>query len=129
MAGGPAADTRERVQMPPMMAAHMLANMRDHLAALQEISEALSRDAFEEASRTAETRLGMSSLQAHGASHMAGFMPQGMRTLGTEMHKAASRLAVAAQNADVTGDLKPVLGALSEVTAACVACHAGYRVQ
>ncbi len=56
-------------------------------------------------------------------------MPQGMQDAGTEMHRNASRFAVEAQNAGVTGDLKPALDALSKVTAAGVGCHAGYRLQ
>ena len=56
-------------------------------------------------------------------------MPQGMQDAGTEMHRNASRFAVEAQNAGVTGGLKPALDALSKVTAACVGCHAGYRLQ
>jgi cytochrome c556 len=59
----------------------------------------------------------------------AGFMPQGMQDTGTTMHQAASRFAVAAQEAAVTRDLPRALGALSQVTQQCVACHAGYRLK
>jgi cytochrome c556 len=52
-----------------------------------------------------------------------------MQDAGTEMHHSASRFAVAVQDAGVTGDLKPAIDALSKVTAACVACHASYRLQ
>jgi cytochrome c556 len=45
------------------------------------------------------------------------------------MHKAASRFAVTAQEAGVTRDLPRALGALSEVTTQCVACHAAYRLK
>ena len=61
----------------------------------------------------------------HGASHMAKFMPQRMREIGTSMHRAASRFALRAEE----GDAKAALKILPEVTSACVACHAGYRVQ
>ena len=71
----------------------------------------------------------MSSLQSHGAHDVAKFMPQGMQDAGTAMHRAASRLAVEAVNSGVTGDLKPALGALAEVTAQCVGCHAGYKLK
>ena len=71
----------------------------------------------------------MSSLRLHGASEIATFMPQGMQDAGTAMHKAASRFAIQAQNVGVTGDLKPAIGALGEVMAACVGCHAGYRLK
>ncbi len=124
-----AADTqRQYVELPPMMREHMLGNMRDHLRALQTITRALADGDYESAADTAEQRLGMSSLQRHGAAHMARFMPEGMRRAGTEMHRAASRFAVAARNAEVEDGLARAFGALSEVMAACVACHSAYRV-
>ena len=55
-------------------------------------------------------------------------MPEAMRAIGWEMHRSASRFAIEAQNAGVTGDLRPALAALAKVTAQCAACHAGYRV-
>lgn len=127
--GAGAADTRVLVEFPSPLAAHTLANMRDHLVALQEINEALGTGKFEKASKIAEDRLGMSSLRLHGAHEVAKFMPQGMQDAGTAMHRAASRFAIEAQNASVTGDLKSALRSLSEVMGACVGCHAGYRLK
>jgi hypothetical protein len=122
-------DERMLVKFPEPMRIHMLANMRDHLLALQEIQEALARQQYDRAADTAEQRLGMSSLKLHGAHEVAGFMPEAMQAIGTGMHQAASRLAIAARDAAATGEMKPVLGAIAKVTAQCVACHAGYRVQ
>jgi hypothetical protein len=70
----------------------------------------------------------MTSLQAHGASHLAKFMPEGMQTIGTGMHHAASRFAVTVRNVEVSGDLRAAFSALSEVSRQCVACHAAYRI-
>lgn len=123
-----AQDTRRKVELPPMMRDHMMANMRDHLLAVSEIQEALAGGAFDRAADVAENRLGMSSLKSHGASHMAPHMPEAMREIGTGMHRAASRFAVAAQEAAVTGDTRRALGSLAEVTRQCVACHAAFRV-
>jgi hypothetical protein len=128
-AAAPATDQRQFVRFPDALREHTLANMRDHLQTLQEIQEALARGREGEASRLAEQRLGMSSLGLHGAQEVAKYMPQGMQDAGTEMHRSASRFAIEVQNAGVTGDLKPALEALSKVTAACVGCHAGYRLQ
>lgn len=125
---GPSAssdDQRVLVELPEMMQRHMLSNMRDHLAAINEILVYLGNDDLESASETAEYRLGMSSLESHGASHMARFMPEEMRQAGTAMHKAASRFALTAQE----GDALAAYRALSEITSACVACHSGYRVK
>jgi hypothetical protein len=122
-------DGRHAVEMPEMMKSHELANMRDHLLTLSEIQSALAMGKYEAAADLAEKRLGMSSLEAHGASHMAGFMPKEMQEIGDNMHRAASRFAVVAQDAQVTRDLPRTLRALSEVTQQCVTCHAGYRLK
>ena len=71
-----AADPRQHVELPPMMQEHMLGNMRDHLLAISEIQAALAAGKFDQAANIAEHRIGMSSLQVHGASHMAPFMPK-----------------------------------------------------
>lgn len=118
-------DTRQLVVLPEMMQQHMMSNMRDHLVAINEILTNMANDELDKAAEIAESRLGMSSLESHGASHMAKFMPEGMRHAGTGMHKAASRFALKAQE----GEVLPAYKALSEVTAACVACHAGYRIR
>lgn len=123
-----AEDIRQHVDMPEHMRLHMLENMRDHLLSLEIITRQLSNQQYEEAAEVAENRLGMTSLQLHGAAHMAQFMPEDMRTIGTGMHRAASRFSIAAQDAGVDGGLATALGALSEVMQQCVACHTGYRV-
>ncbi|MGE0416099.1 MAG: hypothetical protein AB7O80_04770 [Acetobacteraceae bacterium] len=125
----PTTDSRVLVNLPDPLAAHMLANMRDHLLALREIQDSLGQGQADRAAHIAETRLGMSSLDLHGAHEVAQFMPPGMQQAGTAMHKAASRFAIVVTDAAVTGDMKPVFSALADITAACVACHAGYRVK
>ena len=117
-------DARQMVVLPDMMQRHMLANMRDHLAAISEILAAMASDEPDLAAEIAETRLGMSSLESHGAAHMADRMPDGMRKAGTDMHRAASRFALRAQE----GDTAAVFEALAAVTTTCVACHAAYRI-
>jgi hypothetical protein len=122
-------DTRITVEMPEMMKTHMLANMRDHLLSIHEIQNALAQGKFDSAADTAENRLGLSSLEAHEASHMASFMPKGMEEIGNNMHKAASRFAVIAQETAVDRNLPRAVDALSQITQQCVACHAGYRLK
>lgn len=117
-------DARTKVDLPDMMKTHMLGNMRDHLQALSEIQTALAQGQLDKAGDIAESRIGMSSMIAHDAAHMAPFMPKGMQDIGTEMHHAASRFAMTASE----GDLPRALDALSKVTAQCVACHMNYRV-
>jgi len=129
--GAPAAesDSRELVVLPEMMQQHMLGNMRDHLRAIAEIQGALAGGQFDVAKKVAEERLGMSSLAAHGASHMAPYMPEPMRAFGTQMHSAASRLALVAEEVSVDHDLSRALEALTAVTVQCNGCHSAYRIR
>ncbi len=127
-----AEDDRELVPLPEPMQAHMLANMRDHLQALDEMLAALAAGDADAAGRIAETRIGMSSLDDHGAAHMAPFMPKPMQDAGTSMHRAASRFALVVQDADVEQTYaaqRKVFGALQEIVAACNACHAAYKLR
>lgn len=122
-------EARQRVELPAMMQEHMLNNMRDHLRVLQEIQAALAQHEFEKAADIAEQRLGMSSLEAHGAAHMAPYLPKPMQDIGAEMHHAASRFARTAQDAAVKGDLSPVLAGYSKILQQCNVCHSAYRIR
>jgi hypothetical protein len=118
-------DARVLVEMPAPMREHMLGNMRDHVATLNEMQLDLAKKDYDRAAQAAEQRLGISSLAAHGAEHMAPYMPKPMQAIGTEMHRAATRFALAAQERD----LNKALNELAAVTSQCVACHSAYRVQ
>jgi hypothetical protein len=124
-------DPRELVSLPGPMREHMLANMRDHLATLDAVIGDIADDKFDAAGKLLEERLGMSSLPLHHAAEMAPYFPKPMQDAGTSMHHAASRLAIALQNASVAQSfdaMREVNASLHVVTSSCVACHAGYRV-
>lgn len=123
------ADSRMPVRFPEPLRTNTLANMRDHLMALGEIQAELSRADYDAAAEIAEKRLGMSSLEAHGAHEVARFMPKAMQDAGSAMHRSASQFAIAAKDASVTGDWKAAIGALARVSQTCVACHAGFRLE
>ena len=120
-----ASDERQLVELPEHMQVHMLGNMRDHLATLGEATRLLAEQNYEKAAEVVESRLGMSSLELHGAAHMAKFMPKPMREMGTEMHKASSRLARSIQE----GEPQQIFRNLSQLTTRCNACHTHYRVK
>lgn len=127
-----AEDTRQLVKLPPMMQDHMLANMRDHLRALDEILDDLADGDVDAAAAVAEQRLGMSSLSLHGAAHLAQFMPEGMSEIGTQMHRSASRFVIVAQDAELNPGRESqhkVYRALQAVTENCNACHQAYRIR
>jgi len=125
----PEADGRRPVKFPRMLKEHTLANMRDHLQTLAQIQAYLASQDFDRAADLAEKRLGMTSLPLHGAHEVAPYMPKGMQDAGTAMHHAASQFAVATQEAAIDRDVPRALAALNNVTQACVACHAAYRLE
>jgi hypothetical protein len=132
LSGARAQDTRAFVHLPAPMQEHMLGNMRDHLATLNEIIGDIADNKFDAAAKVSEQRLGMSSLSLHGAAHLAPYLPKPMQDIGTSMHHAASRLVIVLQDASITptvDSMRDVYRALHDVTIACEACHAGYRVR
>lgn len=118
-------DQRQLVKLPEMMQTHMLSNMRNHLYTINEILNLMGKGELDKAADLAESNLGMSSLDKHGASHLAMYMPKAMQKIGTGMHHAASRFALKAQEGDALAAYK----SLGNVTAKCVECHAGYRIR
>lgn len=127
-----AEERRQLVKLPSIMQQHMLANMRDHLVALDEILGALAEGQTNKAAEIAENRLGMSSLSLHGAARLGKYMPETMGKIGTQMHRAASRFVVAAQDAELDpskASQRKVYKALQQVTENCNACHQAYRLR
>jgi len=104
------------VRYLPELREHTLANMRDQLLALQQMQEALARGDYDGAAKTAERRLGMTLLIAHGAHEVAKYMPKGMQDAGTAMHRSASRFAVSLQKASITGALRKPLADLRDLS-------------
>ena len=123
--GAAATDARTPVELPPHMHAHMLANMRDHLAAVAEVQGLAAAGQWDAAADVLERRVGMSSLPSHGAAHMTPLMPPEMQDLGTAMHRTASRVARTLQEADPVA----ALAGLSELLGRCNACHAAFRLK
>ncbi len=121
-------DPRQRVDMPVPTRTLMLANMRDHLAAIEEITRLLSERRYDEAADTAEKRLGKGSMEAQNAARVKAYMPMPMRAIDAAKYEAASRFAQAARDAKVNNDLGAAFAGLSKVMQQCLACHQAYRV-
>jgi hypothetical protein len=127
-----AEDGRYLVQMPARMQEHMLTSMRDHLVVLGDILAHVAAERYGEASKIAEERLGMSSYDLHDSRHMAAFMPKPMQEAGDRLHRSSSRFAILAKDVDIARSYESMLGlsrALNEMTSACNACHAGFRIR
>jgi hypothetical protein len=118
----------QEVNFPPLVKRNTLATMRMHLQGLAEIQQALAESHFDEAAQIATMKLGMSSMHGNQMTEGAKYMPPGMKQLGARVHQQAGEFAVAAQDANVTGDIRKPLLLLSQITQTCVACHATYRL-
>jgi hypothetical protein len=114
-------DQRTPVPLLPRMAAHQRENMRDHLAAVQEIIAAVSAEDFAAVERSA-ARIGYSDQMGQMCSHMGAGAP-GFTELALHFHRTADTIAVAAKTRDRAATLK----ALSATVQTCVGCHAIYR--
>lgn len=114
-----------RIPLPllPRMAEHQLENMRDHLAAVQEITAALSNGDFEGVGRAA-ARIRYSEQMGRMCERMGAGAP-GFNQLALQFHRTADTIAAAANQHDTNATLK----ALAATLQTCVGCHAVYRHQ
>jgi hypothetical protein len=112
-----ALDPRAPVPLLPMMAHHQKQNMRDHLAAVQEIIAALALDDYAAAERAA-TRIASSPAMEQTCSHMGAGAP-GFTEQSLGFHRTADRIVSAARDRDRTR----VLTELGATLQTCTACH------
>lgn len=125
-------DTRKLIKLPPEIEAKMLVNMRDHIAALDDVISAVQEGAYDKAGKIAESRLGWSSLVQRGDQEVASHWIAPMQKMADSMYRAASDFVIVAQNASVEDNkegYKKMLGALNGVTSACRGCHEAFRVR
>jgi hypothetical protein len=116
-----AVDTRAPLPLTAMMAAHQKQNMRDHLAAVQEIVAALAADDMSTVVKAAR-RIGYSDSMAQMCQHMGAGAP-GFTDMALTFHRTADTIADAAER----GDRKAATAALAATLSTCVSCHAAYR--
>jgi cytochrome c556 len=120
-----AASLDRRLPLPllPHMAEHQRANMRDHLAAVQEIIAAMSQGDFAGVAK-ASARIESSEHMRQMCSHM-GQGAAGFTEMALNFHRTADTIGAAARKKDQ----KEVLTALSTTVSTCVKCHETYRQQ
>jgi len=106
-----------------MMAEHQKRNMRDHLAAIQEIVAGLATDDMSAVEKAAR-RIGYSDTMAQMCQHMGAAAP-GFTDATLAFHRTADTIADAAQR----GDRKAATAALAATLRTCVGCHAAYQQQ
>jgi len=125
-------DSRKLIQLPKDIEKKMLVNMRDHIAALDDILTAVQEGKYDEAGSIAESRLGWSSLVRRGDQEVAKHWAEPMQKMADSMYRAASDFVIVTQNASVEDNkasYKQVLKALNGVTSACRGCHEAFRVR
>lgn len=113
-------DERISLGLSPEMKQHQLSNMREHLAAVQAIVRAMSENKFEEASKAAHARLGLTPEM----QQMCGtFGNEQFSALGLAFHRSGDELGETLK----TGNLKASLRALDKTMSYCTECHATFR--
>lgn len=114
-------DTRTAVPLVPMMANHQKQNMRDHLAAVQEIVAAVATNDFPAIEKSAG-RIGYSEQMGMMCQHMGAGAP-GFTEAALRFHHTADSIAEAARQRDAQG----VLAALGATLSTCTSCHATFK--
>ena len=113
-------DKRISLNFPPPMKQEQLANMRSHLEAVKTIVDFISKGKFDEASKVAHQKLGLTP----DMQKMCGMVKnKGFASMGLSFHKSADKLG----NVLKTKDVKKSLQALNQTLSFCVQCHATYR--
>lgn len=119
----PASDGRTAILLGPGERDLVLAEMRDFLAAVQQITAAVARDDVAGVSMAAR-RVGGAARQGVPAS-LVGKLPVEFKTLGFDTHQGFDQLAM---DAEQLGDTGVALTALAALMNNCVGCHAAYRI-
>jgi len=120
-AGKPTKDHRMPVPLPRHMAEHQLTQMRDHLAAIQEVMSAVSSGDFAAVEHSA-ARIGSSEQMSRMCGHMGAGAP-GFTEMALSFHRTADSITEAAKKRDSHAVTRSVAATLQT----CVACHSTYR--
>ena len=113
-------DERISLNFSPAMKQHQLANMRAHVDAVRSIVGLVSEGSFDEASRVAHAKLGLTEEMKKMCNN---FKNERFRNLGLAFHKSGDALGDVLQTKDVIKSLS----ALQTTLGYCVQCHATFR--
>jgi hypothetical protein len=114
-------DTRKSLGIKgTMKGVHQLSNMRSHMTALAEIVKYINSDQYDEASKVAGEKLG---LTVSMNSMCGNFGSKSFETMGVSFHKSADALAQTLK----TKDQKKSMIALEKVMNGCVLCHSTFK--
>jgi cytochrome c556 len=103
-----------------MQGIHQLSNMREHLAAVSEIVQLMNSGKYDEASKIASEKLGL-TLEKN--TMCGSFNNKSFEEMGVRFHKSADDLAQTLK----TKDQKKSMVALEKVLNGCVMCHSTFK--
>ena len=118
------AGTRTVIQLSPQHRDLVLAEMRQFLSGLQQMTDALSRDDMETVTRVART-LG-ASMSHQMPADLKAELPEGFRKLGHAVHSRFDQIAL---DAEAMEDSQHALSQLGDTLSRCVSCHSSYQIQ
>lgn len=113
-------DMRTSLNLSAEMKQHQLTNMRSHVEAIKSIVGLIAEDKFDDASKIAHTKLGLTPEMKEMCDK---FDNEKFKTLGFAFHRSGDDLGEALQTKDVNSSLR----ALNKTMEYCVECHATYR--
>ena len=113
-------DTRVSLELSAEMKQHQLSNMREHLAAVESIIGLMSENKFDDASKIAHGKLGLTPEMQKMCSM---FNNEKFTAMGIAFHKSGDDLGNALQSKDMNASLR----ALNKTMQHCTACHETYR--
>ena len=113
-------DTRISLELSAEMKQHQLSNMREHVEAIKSIIGFMSENKFEDASKVAHTKLGLTPEVQKMCSM---FNDEKFMTLGLAFHKSGDQLGDVLQSKDMNKSLQ----ALQTTMDYCVQCHSTFR--
>lgn len=119
---GPARDDRQRIAVTPASRVFILAEMRNMLAAVQQVAEASGSDNWAAAAQAA-SRSSMKTYQGMPRQVMKE-LPEDFREMGRQSHMAFDAISEAAIQSH---DPLVVSANLGEALQYYVACHGAYR--
>jgi len=117
-------DTRTVIALSAPHRAMVLAEMRQFLSGLEQLSAALSKDDMETVARVARS-LG-SPMTHHVPADLKQALPEGFRKQGFAVHADFDQIAL---DAESLGDARHALAQLGETLSKCVACHNTYQLR
>jgi len=113
-------DGRVSLGLSPAMKQHQLSNMRSHLEAVQTIISLMAEEEFDDASKIAYSKLGLTDEMKQMCNM---FDNENFKNLGLEFHKSGDALGETLK----TKDMNKSLRALHTTMGYCVQCHAAFR--